>query len=219
MLPPGRAGQWTRVILGSGTMYRKQIGLGVERAPARAPRLYVETQVGVAGGPWNPSSLRKAYVRGSAFGSLVRAYPTVTNLGFTATAIYRYGEPTAATLSEAATGETMLHLLDEPWVYDSRPLRIVSAAPERIESAGAVHDTIHVVASYGAKQSAHERLERIDLWHSSDFPFGVARYRATLRGLERFELRVTAHGDAFATQLPVPLDAIPLVARNVVTAR
>jgi hypothetical protein len=207
-LPPGRPGEWLRVTLGAGANYRKSIGLGSEASPAGRARLYVETRVGPPGGPWNPASMRKAYLRDAAFGSLVRPYAVVTNVGRSADAIYRYGEAAAASPASDANADTTLHLLDEPWIYDRRPLHVLSAEPERIRAAGAAYETIHVVARYGAPRASHERLERIDLWHAPDVPFGVVRYRAELRGLDPFELSMDAHGDGFTTMVPVSLDEV-----------
>jgi hypothetical protein len=211
-LPHGRPGQWTRVILGSGATYQKQIGLGTEIDRTGRSRLYVETQVGMPGGSCNPSSMRKAYLREAAFGSILHGYSLLANVGRTENMVYRYGDDVPGGTSAAS--DSILHLLDEPWLYDSRPLRIKSAKPERIHIASAMHDTTHVVAEFSKPRTAKERLERVELWHSPDFPFGVARYRATLRGLEPFELHVYSHGVRFTSLLAMSLDEVREITRN-----
>ena len=118
-LPPGRPGQWTRVILGSGATYQKQIGLGTEIDRAGGSRLYVETQVGMPGGSCNPSSMRKAYLRDATFGSILHGYPLLANVGRTENMVYRYGDEVRG--RAATSSDSILHLLDEPWLYDSRP--------------------------------------------------------------------------------------------------
>jgi hypothetical protein len=211
-LPRGRPGQWTRIILGSGATYQKQIGLGTEIGRAGESRLFIETQVGMPGGSCNPASMRKAYLREAAFGSILHGYSLLANVGRTENMVYRYGDEAPG--GTAATSDSVLHLLDEPWLYDSRPLHVLSATPERIHIASAMHDTTHVVAQFSKPRSPKERLERIELWHSPDFPFGVARYRATLHGLEPFELHVYAHGDRFASMLAMSLEVVREITRN-----
>jgi hypothetical protein len=207
-LPAGRAGQWTRIILGSGAKYQKQIGLGVETA-ASGRRLFFETQVGMPGGSCNPSSMRKAYLRDERFGSLLGSYSLLTNIGRTENMVYRYGDD-----AKPGTNDTVLHLLDESWLYDTRLLTIESVTHERVHVASAMHDTTHVVAEFAAPRTPKDRLRRIELWHSPDFPFGVARYRATLHGLEPFELHVYSHGDRFASMLAMSLDDVRAITRD-----
>jgi hypothetical protein len=211
-LPHGRPGQWTRVILGSGAMYQKQIGLGTEIDRAGESRLYIETQVGMPGGSCNPSSMRKAYLRDAAFGSILHGYSLLANVGRTENMVYRYGDGPSGENGKSA--DSILHLLDEPWLYDARPLHVLSATRERIHAASAMHETTHVVAEFSRPRSAKERLERIELWHSPDFPFGVARYRATLRGLEPFELHVYSHGAEFTSLLAMSLDEVREITKN-----
>lgn len=203
MLPSGRAGQWTRIILGSGAVYQKQIGIGNE--PNTTGRVsYFETQVGMPGGSCNPASMRKAYLRDGRFGSLLDQYALSINIGRTENMIYRYGD--AASGHDAA--DTTFRLFDERYLYDSRKMHVVSVAPARIHVASATHDVTHVVGEYATAGSGNERLRRIELWHAPQFPFGLAKYRAKLRGLDPFEMHVYSHGDKFASMLAMRLDDV-----------
>ena len=211
-LPRPHSGDWTRIILGSGAKYQKQIGAGIERPVGAAPLAYYELQVGSPGGSCNPNSLRKAYLRGGTFGSLFDVYPLVANVGRTENFVYRYGDVAAGQHGE--NGDTVLRLLDEAYLYDGRPLRIISVAPERIHVASRNVDTTHVVAEFAKPQSQKERLRQIELWHASEFPFGVARYRATLQGLDPYELHVFSYGRPYKSDLTLSLAQVREMTRD-----
>ena len=202
-LPRPRPDDWTRIILGSGAKYQKQIGAGIERTAGTASLAYYEIQVGSPGGSCNPNSLRKAYLRGGSFGSLLDVYPLVANVGRTENFVYRYGDLGAGQRGE--NGDTTLRLLDEQYLYDERPLRVLSIATERIHVASRNVDTTHVVGEFAKPASEKERLRRIELWHAPDFPFGVARYRATLHGLDPYELHVFSYGRPYKSDLALSL--------------
>lgn len=200
-LPAGRPGQWTRVILGSGATYQKQIGIGSEDDPT-GRMTYFETQVGMPGGSCNPASMRKAYLRDPRVGSLLDDYRVTLNIGRTENMIYRYGDASAGGRDET------LRLFDERYLYDGRPMRIVSVASARIHVASAMHETTHVVGEYRTPGTGNDRLRHVELWHAPEFPFGLAKYRATLRGLDPFEMHVYSHGNRFETMLAMKLDAV-----------
>ncbi len=202
-LPAGRPGQWTRVILGSGATYQKQIGIGRE-ANTAGEVTYFETQVGMPGGSCNPASMRKAYLRDGRVGSLLDEYALSINIGRTENMIYRYGDSAGA----KTAGDDTLHLFDERYLYDRRPMRVVSVKTERIHVASAMHETTHVACEYRTAGTGNERLQHVELWHSPAFPFGLAKYRATLRGLDPFEMHVYSHGERFASMLAMKLDDV-----------
>lgn len=211
-LPRMRSRQWTRIILGSGVKYQKQIGAGTEPAPGGGARYYYETQIGSPGGSCNPSSMRKAYLRDPHFGSLLDAYPLLTNIGRTENMVYRFGD--AESTANGNPGDTTLHLLDERYLFDPRELRIVSVTAERIHVASATRLTTHVVAEYGPARSANERLRRVDLWHAPELPFGLARYRGTLRDMEPFEMQPYSFGADFTSMLALRLDAVRAITKD-----
>lgn len=202
-LPAGRPGQWTRVILGSGATYQKQIGIGREETP-NGLIAYFETQVGMPGGSCNPASMRKAYLRNAKIGSLLDSYAVSINIGRTENMIYHYGDAPAG----SAQRDDSLHLLDERYLYDDRLMHVVSVKSARIHIASAMHDTTHVVGEYRTPGTGNDRLEHVELWYAPEFPFGLAKFRATLRGLDPFEMHVYTHGDRFATMLAMKLDAV-----------
>jgi hypothetical protein len=203
-LPRMRPGQWTRIILGSGAQYQKQIGAGVEHDAAGRPMLFLETQVGSPGGSCNPSSMRKAYLRAEHFGSLLDTYPLIANIGRTENMIYRFGDLGDHGAKPAA--DNSLRLLDEGFLYDSRPIRIVSVAPQAIHAASRDLTATHVVAEFTERpKNAKQRMRRLELWHDPNFPFGTVRYRATLAELEPFMLHVYSFGADFQSLLGLSL--------------
>ena len=201
-LPRIRPAQWTRIILGSGAQYQKQIGAGTER-DASNKRLFLETQVGSPGGDCNPNSMRKAYLRGGRFGSLFDRYEIVTNVGLTENFFFRFGDLHDGVRPNAA--DNTLRLLDVGDLYDPRPMRIISVGPQTVHAANRTLEATHIVADFAAPRLATRGLRRIELWHHPTFPFGVVRYRATLVGLEPFEAHVYSFGNHFTTLLPLSL--------------
>ena len=212
-LPRPVVRDWTRVILGSGVAYQKQIGVG-EEVDANGKRLlYYELQVGSPGGSCNPSTMRKAYLKANTFGSLFATYPLISNIGRTENMVYRYGDVVGGATRQER-GDTTLRILDEDYLYDPRPLRIVSIAPARIHVSSTDLVATHVVGEIVGGATVKRRLERIELWHSPLFPFGVAKYRATVLGLEPFEMRVFSHGTDFETLLTMSLDKVRAITKN-----
>jgi hypothetical protein len=212
-LPRPRAGDWTRLILGSGAVYQKQIGMGVEIAADGTKRAYFELQVGSPGGSCNPNSLRKAYLRDAEFGSLFDVYPLISNIGRSANLVFRYADVTDSGTHDPE--DTRLRLLDERRLYDPRTMRVVRVTTERIHVASRDVETTHVVGEYPVSRDPHERLRRIELWHAPVFPFGVAKYRAELAGAsDPFELHVYAAGSAYVSDLRMPLDRIRAITKD-----
>jgi hypothetical protein len=212
-LPRIAAGQWTRIILGSGAEYQKQIGAGIETDATGKTRHFLELQVGSPGGSCNPNSMRKAYLRANRFGSLFDRYPLVANVGQIENLFYRYGD-----VRDGAHGpkaDATLRLLDMSYLYDSRPMRIISVAPQTIHSANRNITATHVVAEFNAASGGRPyRMRRMELWHHPAFPFGVVRYRATLTELEPFNAHVYSFGERFASLLPLSLDRVRAMTPN-----
>lgn len=211
-LPKPKAGDWTRIILGAGAPYQKQIGTGIETAADGSKRAFFEIQVGSPGGSCNPNSLRKAYLRGTEFGSLLDVYPLVSNIGRSANLVFRYADVTDTAKHDGE--DSLLRLVDQKVLYDARPVRIVSVARARIHVASRDVETTHTVAEFAPSQNSAERLRRIELWSTPAFPFGVARYRATIAGLDPYDLHVYAAGTAYASDLRMSLDAIRQVTKD-----
>ncbi len=211
-LPRARARQWTRIILGSGAQYQKQIGAGIEVARDGTPRSFFETQVGSPGGSCNPSSMRKSYLRTNAFGSLLATYPLLANIGRTENLVYRFGD--LADGAKPGAPDTTLRLLEEPYLYDARPMVIESVSRARIHVASRDVETTHVTARYGKPASKGQRLRAFELWHAPDFPFGVAKYHAVLDGLDPFEAHVYSHGEDFASILSLTLAQVRAITPN-----
>ena len=211
-LPRPKAGDWTRIILGQGALYQKQIGTGIEVASDGTKRAYYEIQVGSPGGSCNPNSLRKAYLKGTEFGSLLEVYPLVSNIGRSANLVFRYADVTDTAHHDVE--DTLLRLLDQKALYDSRPLRVVSISNEKIHIANKSVVAKHVVGEYAASHESGPRLRRIELWSTPKFPFGVARYRATMVGFDPYELHVYSSGSAYATDLRMPLDRVRAITKD-----
>jgi hypothetical protein len=202
-LPRIASGDWTRIILGSGAPYQKQIGAGFETGPDGKPLLFLEMQIGSPGGSCNPSSMRKAYLRSGRFGSLFDTYDLVANVGRTENLFYRFGD--ASDDPHPAKADRSLRLLDVGYLYDPRPARIVSVAPQTIHAASRTVDATHVVAEFGSPGNGAHPLRRIELWHHPTFPFGVVRYRAILDGYDPFIAHVYSFGGKFTSLLPLTL--------------
>ena len=205
-LPTPRSRQWTRLIVGSGALYQKQIGLGSEVAADGSTRLFYELEVGSPGGSYNPNTLRKAYLRSNRYGSLFETYPLISNIGRAANLVFRYGDVTSD--SSTSSNDKSLRLLDLPALFDPRRMSIVSLARERRHQANRVVNTTHVVGEYDAPSSSHHKLRRVELWHAPSFPFGLVSYRATFDGLEPYELESYSFGDGYTSDLPLSLDRV-----------
>jgi hypothetical protein len=140
--------------------------------PGAKPFLFLETQIGSPGGSCNPSSMRKAYLRTDRFGSLLDTYPLLANIGRTENFIDRFGD--LADGGHPAGADSTLRLLDEAYLYDTRPIRIISVAPQTVHAASRNVDATHVVAEFsGGSANAKQRMRRVELWHHATFPFGV----------------------------------------------
>jgi hypothetical protein len=212
-LPRIAPGEWTRIILGCGAQYQKQIGAGYERTASGRTLLFIETQVGSPGGSCNPSSMRKSYLRAHRFGSLFDSYALIANIGRTENMIYRFGD--VADGGHAAGNDGTLRLLDERYLYDDRPLRIVSVTPQTVHAASRNVAATHVVAEFTTPGDAVEhRMRRLALWHHPAFPFGVVRYEATLADLEPFTAHVYSCGERFTSLLSLSLAKVRAMTPN-----
>lgn len=198
-LPEPRPGDWSRVIMGSGVQYDKQIGFGTESTPD-GDLLFVETQIGEAGGiACNPNTLKKTYLRDKAFGSLVTEFSVAAIVAHSGNMLTRWAD--AAGGQEQAPHDAKMRLLDVAYLYDERPMTIRAVAARSLRVDGIVHETTHVVGDF----PAGERLQRLEVWHTPAVPFGVARYRATVRELDPFDFSLRTYGRTFKTALATPL--------------
>lgn len=219
-LPRPKPGQWVRFIMGSGVNYQKQIGAATE-STARGELLYLETQVGTPGGSCNPNTMKRTYVSGSRFPSLLDQSPVLANVANSGTTLTRW--------SDAASGQTVvaadarLRILDAKYLYDDRPIRIVSSKIAMVPLPGSSRysgsgdsdrgklqplRTTHVVAEFTAPYDSKHELTRIELWSSPDVPFGVVKYRAVAKDHEPFELSLYSYGTKFKSDLAMSLETI-----------
>jgi hypothetical protein len=147
--------------------------------------------------------MRKAYLRADRFGSLFDTYALVANVGRTENLFYRYGD--ALDDPHPSKADRSLRLLDAGFLYDPRPLRIVSVSTQTVHAASGDVEATHVVAEFGAPAAPSQLLRRIQLWHNPAFPFGVVQYHATLDGYDPFNAHVYAFGGKFNSLLPLTL--------------
>lgn len=198
-LPSPQPGDWSRVIMGSGVQYDKQIGFGVEDTPD-GNLYFVETQIGEAGGiACNPNTLKKTYLREKHFGSLVTELSVAAIVAHSGNMLTRWADVAGG--QTQAAHDAKMRLLDVAYLYDERKMTIRSIASRSLRVGGAVRDTTHVVAAF----APGERLTQVELWHTPGVPFGVARYRATVRELEPFDFTLRTFGRTFKTALATPL--------------
>ena len=219
-LPRPTSGQWVRFIMGSGVDYQKQIGTATENTE-HGRLLYLETQVGTPGGSCNPNTMKRTYLGASNFPSLLDRTAVVANVANSGTTLTRWSDLSGG--QPVAAQDSKLQLLDASYLYDDRPIRIVSqksvtlAVPMSASYAGSsdAHapksiplTTTHTVATFAPPYDAKHRLTRIELWTTPVVPFGVFKIRAIATDLEPFELRLYAHGTHFKTDLAMSLDTI-----------
>lgn len=198
-LPAPQPGDWSRVIMGSGVQYDKQIGFGVEKTPD-GDALFVETQIGEAGGiACNPNTLKKTYLREKHFGSLVTEFSVAAIVAHSGNMLTRWAEVGGGQIQ--AAHDAKMRILDVSYLYDERPMKIRAVAAKTLRFNGIDHDTTHVVGDF----PAGERLVRLEVWHTAGVPFGIARYRATVRELDPFDFALRTYGRTFETALATPL--------------
>lgn len=198
-LPAPQPGDWSRVIMGSGVRYDKQMGFGLEKSAA-GDLHFVETQIGEAGGiACNPNTLKKTYLRERHFGSLVTEMSVASIVARSGSMLTRWADVDGG--QTQAAHDAKMRLLDVAYLYDERKMKIRSVAPRSLRLGGAIHETTHVVGDF----PPGERLERLEIWHTTAVPFGVARYRATVRELDPFDFTLRTYGRAFKTALAIPL--------------
>jgi hypothetical protein len=226
LLPRPKSGQWVRLIMGAGVDYQKQIGAATESTEHGELR-YLETQVGTPGGSCNPNTMKRTYVSGSNFPALFDETPVVANVANSGTTLTRWSD-----LSGGQTGTPMdakLRLLDASYLYDVRPLHVISSEPATVAlpsggtysgsaeaPRGKLHAlaTTHIVAAFAPSHDPKAKLTRIELWTSPIVPFGVVKYRAVAKDLDPFELRLYSYGTRFKTDLAMSLETIRSITPN-----
>ncbi len=219
-LPRPAHGQWVRLILGTGVEYQKQIGAATE-ATEHGDLLYYETQVGTPGGSCNPNTMKRTYLQGKKFTSLFDQAPVAAAVANSGTTLTRWGDLQGG--QTQAPRDAKLQLLDSSYLYDDRPMRVVSSVRETIHlpassaysgsaesSRGTLHpiETTHTVAEFTAPYDAKHRLTRVEFWTTPAVPFGVVKYRALVRDADPFEMRVYSYGTRFKTDLAMSLETI-----------
>lgn len=219
-LPRPRAGEWVRLIMGSGVDYQKQIGAAVE-STQHGDLLYYETQVGTPGGSCNPNTMKRTYLSGSRFASLFDRTRVLADVANSGTTLTRWSDIGGGQTQAAM--DANLQLLDATYLYDERPLHVSSTRRETMmlptsgtysgsaeSSRGALHPlaTTHVVAEFAPSRDPKRRLTRIELWTSPAVPFGVVKFRAYAKDLAPFELRLYSFGTRFKTDLAMSLETI-----------
>jgi len=201
-LPKPGDGQWLRLTLGSGVLYGKQFGFGSETTQAGDVIPYIETQIGQASGACNPNTTRKTYLKTAHFGTLITEYRVLASVAKSGNMVTRWADVDGG--QTQSPQDARLRLLDASYVYDSQPLTIESVTRDVVRVAGETHETTRVAASY----SPESRLQSIELWHTPNVPFGVAKYRATVREMAPFEVALAEYGKRYKPELALSLDAI-----------
>ena len=219
-LPRPKAGQWVRLVMGSGVDYQKQIGAASE-STEHGDLLYYETQVGTPGGSCNPNTMKRTYLRGATFASLFAQTQVLADVANSGTTLTRWSDIDGGQTQERM--DSKLQLLDEAYLYDDRPMHVVSTTAETLHlpassrysgSAESIrgqlraHQTTHTVAEFSPPYDVKHKLTRVELWTTPDVPFGVAKYRAVGKGVEPFELRLYSYGTGFKTDLAMSLQTI-----------
>ncbi len=219
-LPAPTAGEWVRLILGTGVAYQKQIGIATETTEG-SDLAYFETQVGLPGGSCNPNTMKRTYIHGEKFGSLLSAQPVLADVADSGTTLTRWADIDGG--QSQPKSDATLHLLDVNYLYDERPMRIVSSQrvmlqlPAPIAYAGSedasrgalsAHETTHVVAEFVGPTDAKHLLSKVEMWTTPAVPFGLAKYRAYPKGAEPFDMRVYSYGKSFKSAVAMTLKTI-----------
>lgn len=204
-LPRPKPGDWTRIIMGSGVEYQKQIGIATERAQDGS-LVYVETQIGLPGGSCNPNTMKRVYLRSPRVGSFIAQMPALASVADSGTILSRWGDVGGGQTQTPDSAH--LRLFDAAYLYDDRPLTVTKIARETLKLPFGTRETVHVVARFAPPTSSKHRLRQIELWSTPDVPFGLAKYRALAAGLDPFEAHVFSHGTNFQPALAMNIDAI-----------
>lgn len=219
-LPPPTSGEWVRLILGTGVAYQKQIGIATETTEG-SDLAYFETQVGLPGGSCNSNTMKRTYIHGEKFGSLLSAQPVLADVADSGTTLTRWADVGGG--QSQARSDATLHLLDVNYLYDERPIRIVSSQRATLQlpapiaysgsedtSRGALsaHETTHVVAEFVGPTDAKHLLTKVEMWTTPAVPFGLAKYRAYPKDAEPFDMRVYSYGKRFKSAVAMTLKTI-----------
>ncbi|GAC1543664.1 MAG: hypothetical protein NVS3B16_10380 [Vulcanimicrobiaceae bacterium] len=219
-MPRPKPGQWVRLVMGSGVDYQKQIGAAME-STEHGELLYFETQVGTPGGSCNPNTMKRTYMRASAFPTLFDQTPVVANVANSGTTLTRWADLSGG--QSVSPMDAKLRLLDASYLYDERPVRVVSSKPQTVQVPhGAIYSgsgegnrgqlqsvaATHTIATFAPPYDAKHKLTRIELWTNPNVPFGVIKYRAIANDLDPFELRLFSYGTRFKTDLAMSLETI-----------
>lgn len=213
-LPKPHPGDWSRVIMGSGVRYDKQMGFGRELDPhGGASSLFVETQIGEAGGiACNPNTLKKTYLREAHFGSLVTEAAVLAIVAHSGNMLTRWAD--VGDGQTQAPHDAKMRLLDVAYLYDERPMRVRSVTAQSVRVGNVRHAATRVVATF----PAGERLQRLEIVHTPAVPLGIAAYTATVRELDPFGLALRSYGRGFKTGITTPLALLrPMTQSGIMT--
>ncbi len=204
-LPRPKPGDWTRLIMGSGVDYQKQIGIGTELAQ-EGELTYVETQIGTPGGSCNPNTMKRVYLRSPHVGSFVAQMPVLANVADSGTILSRWGDIGGG--QTQTPDSARLRLFDAPYLYDDRQVTIAKIERTTLKLPFGTRETIHVIAHFAPPTSSRHTLTQMELWSTPDVPFGLAKFRALAIGLDPFEAHVYSHGTHFQPALGMKIDSI-----------
>lgn len=197
-LPLPVPGTWVRYVMGFGVPYLKQIGFGVERTPV-SQRYYIESETGVAGGACNPNTVKKAYLRGDRFGSIVAREPVQAYVARAGSMVMLYEGPDAP---------AHVLLLDDRHLYTGDPCTLRASAPATVRAAGRSYACTHASIAVDGETAPVGSLRSFEVWTSDAVALGVVKMRAILTGSGPFELTLDSFGTHFVTGIPESLDAI-----------
>ncbi|MGH7727715.1 MAG: hypothetical protein ACREM2_02825 [Vulcanimicrobiaceae bacterium] len=207
-MPRPRVDQWVRLILASGVPYQKQIGM-VSETSTRGQLLYYETQVGVPGGSCNPNTMKRIYIQGSSFGSLLSQSRVTAYVAASGTIISRWDDIGGGQQQSAL--DSRVRLLDLAYLYDDRPLIVRSVEKTTLGLHSGKHAVTHLVADFAPPYDSRHVLRRVELWTTPAVPFGVAKYRALSTDSDPFEATLYSYGDRFKPELAMTLDSIRVI--------
>ncbi|MDQ2858307.1 MAG: hypothetical protein M3R53_06605 [Candidatus Eremiobacteraeota bacterium] len=196
--PTPVSGDVVQYELGFGAAYDKQIGFGHE-TNGNDLLFFVETQVGNGDHACNPNTLKKVYLKRRRFANVFTPYPASVYVTRSGSMMTRWGDGVGPSAAD-------LLLLDTKLLYRSEPVTIHRLTREHLTVGKRKIAATHVTARYGSENGASP--QRLDLWLSAEVPLGLVKMRASLPGLEPFELSLYAFGKTFKSSLAMKLATV-----------
>jgi hypothetical protein len=196
--PTAAAGDIVQYELGFGATYDKQIGFGHE-TDGDERLSFVETQVGNGDHACNPNTLKKVYLKRTAFAGVFTPYAAKTYVTRSGNMLTRWGDGVGPDAAD-------LLLLDTKTLYDPRRATIVHVAPADVPIDGRMIAATHVRANY--RSAAGQQLRTVDLWLSAAVPLALVKMTATAPDVDPFQLGVYKFARHFNTELAMSLTTI-----------